>query len=54
MLFKETTWRGRISAGLCSFMSDLAIDDYKLRDEKVEVDEPILEAKLLTRSKLKI
>ena len=40
MLFKETTWRGRISAGLCSFMSDLAIDDYKLRDGKEEIDGP--------------
>lgn len=40
MLFKETTWKGYVSAGLCSFMSDLAIDDYELRDERKEVDEP--------------
>jgi len=46
MLFKETTWRGRISAGLCSFMSDLAIDDYKLRDGKEEIDEPSFRGKI--------
>lgn len=38
-IFKETVWKGRVSTGLCSFMSDLAIDDYKLRDEKKEVTE---------------
>jgi len=40
MLFKETAWKGYVSAGLCSFMSNLVIDDYELRDEMKEVDEP--------------
>lgn len=39
MLFKETAWKGNVSAGLCSFMSSLAIDDYELRDEMKEVTE---------------
>ena len=37
--FNETAWKGRISPGLCSFMSSLAIDDYELRDEMKEVTE---------------
>ena len=37
MPFKETAWKGNIPAGLCSFMSSLAIDDYELRDEMKEV-----------------
>jgi len=40
-IFKETVWKGRVLTGLCSFISDLAIDDYKLRDERKEVTENI-------------
>jgi len=39
MPFKETAWKGNIPAGLCSFMSGLAIDDYEMRDEIKEVTE---------------
>jgi len=39
MPFKETAWKGNIPAGLCSFMSSLAIDDYEMRDEIKEVTE---------------
>jgi len=38
--FKETEWKGRISAGLCSFMSDLDISDYEERN----VNESVLTA----------
>ena len=40
MPFKETAWKGNIPAGLCSFMSSLAIDDDGMRDEIKEVTEP--------------
>jgi hypothetical protein len=39
MAFKETAWKGNIPAGLCSFMSGLAIDDYEMRDEIKEITE---------------
>ncbi|MEA2022161.1 MAG: zf-HC2 domain-containing protein [Candidatus Caldatribacteriota bacterium] len=35
--FKEVVWKGRISAGLCSFMSDLDINDYKERNVRESV-----------------
>ena len=40
MPFKEMAWKGSIPAGLCSFMSSLAIDDGEMRDETKEVTEP--------------
>jgi len=39
MPFKETAWKGNVSAGLASFMSSLTIDDYEPRDEVKEVSE---------------
>ena len=49
MLFKETIWRGRISAGLCSFMSDLAISDYKARDVKESVLTPSFDGEVICK-----
>ncbi len=50
-LFKETLWKGSISAGLCSFMSDLYIRDR----EKREIMEPLLtssfEGEVISRKK---
>jgi len=47
ILFKETTWRGHISAGLCSFMSDLAISDYKERAVKESVLTPSFDGEMI-------
>ncbi len=37
-LFKENVWSGTVSSGLCSFMSDLSIEDCNQRDERKEID----------------
>lgn len=50
-LFKETAWRGRVSAGLCSFMSDLAISDYEEKDVKEMVLAPSFEGEVIYKKR---